>query len=171
MHPLDLFKYCPKCGSSHFNIHNFKSKKCETCGFVYYLNVSAATAAFILNKENQLLVAQRAHAPAKGTLDLPGGFIDLNETAEDAITREIREETGLVIPHVEYLFSLPNLYTYSGFDVHTADLFFQCRIDNFSLIQANDDVQELFVLHRHEIKPELFGLQSIRKAVEIWLSH
>lgn len=45
MHPLELFKYCPKCGSSHFEIHNEKSKHCADCGFTYYFNSSAATVA------------------------------------------------------------------------------------------------------------------------------
>ncbi|MCC8144991.1 MAG: NUDIX domain-containing protein [Bacteroidales bacterium] len=169
MHPLSLFKYCPKCGSSHFVENNFKSKRCETCKFVYYFNSSAATAAFILNKDDKLLVAKRAKDPSKGTLDLPGGFIDLYETAEEAIKREIAEETGLTIEKFNYLFSLPNIYPYSGFEVHTVDLFFQCHINDFSMMQAHDDVEELFFLDKKEIKPELFGLKSIRKAVEIWL--
>ena len=50
MHPLEKFKYCPVCGSKHFEIHDEKSKKCENCGFEYYLNPSAATAAIILNE-------------------------------------------------------------------------------------------------------------------------
>ena len=50
MHPLELFKYCPKCGSSHFEIHNEKSKHCADCGFTYYFNSSAATVAFIHEK-------------------------------------------------------------------------------------------------------------------------
>ena len=49
MHPLELFKYCPKCGSPHFEVNNEKSKRCADCGFVYYFNSSAATVAFILN--------------------------------------------------------------------------------------------------------------------------
>ena len=80
MHPLDLFKYCPKCGSSHFEIHNAKSKKCADCGFVYYFNPSAATVAFILNHKGELLVCRRGKEPAKGTLDLSGGFIDMFES-------------------------------------------------------------------------------------------
>ena len=74
-HPLDLFQYCPECGSSHFEINNEKSKKCTNCGFVYYFNPSAATVALIQNDQNELLVCRRAKEPAKGTLDLPGGFI------------------------------------------------------------------------------------------------
>ena len=87
-HPLDLFQYCPECGSSHFEINNEKSKKCTNCGFVYYFNPSAATVALIQNDQNELLVCRRAKEPAKGTLDLPGGFIDMNETGEEGVARE-----------------------------------------------------------------------------------
>ena len=93
-HPLDQFLYCPKCGSSHFEINNEKSKKCADCGFVYYFNPSAATVALILNEKNELLVCRRAKEPAKGTLDLPGGFIDMNETGEEGVAREVLEETA-----------------------------------------------------------------------------
>ena len=93
-HPLDLFQYCPECGSSHFEVNNEKSKKCTDCGFVYYFNPSSATVALILNDQNELLVCRRAKEPAKGTLDLPGGFIDMNETGEEGVAREVLEETA-----------------------------------------------------------------------------
>lgn len=96
-HPLAQFLYCPKCGSPHFEVNNEKSKKCTDCGFVYYFNPSAATVAFILNERKELLVCRRAKAPAKGTLDLPGGFIDMNETGEEGVAREVLEETGLKV--------------------------------------------------------------------------
>ena len=169
MHPLHTFRYCPVCGSEHFIENNFKSKKCESCGFVYYFNSSAATAIFITNRVGELLVARRANDPAKGTFDLPGGFVDLYETAEEAIIREVKEETGLRISTPGYLFSLPNIYRYSGFDVHTVDLFYQYSIDTFSGIQAGDDAESLFILERNKIHPEAFGLNSIRQAVEVWL--
>ncbi|MDR2843174.1 MAG: NUDIX domain-containing protein [Candidatus Symbiothrix sp.] len=167
-HPLESFQFCPKCGSPRFVIHNFKSKKCEACEFVYYFNSSAATAAFIFDSNGRLLIAKRAHEPAKGTLDLPGGFVDLHETAETAIQREILEETGLIVDHPQYLFSLPNIYRYSNFDVHTVDLFFQCQINDLSHLRADDDVAELFFLEMEAIQPELFGLNSIQKAVRLF---
>ena len=93
-HPLDLFQYCPECGSSHFEVNNEKSKKCTDCGFVYYFNPSSATVALILNDQNELLVCRRAKEPAKGTLDLPGGFIDMktvnNPHPEAGISGSIR---------------------------------------------------------------------------------
>ena len=42
-HPLNQFKYCPKCGSAAFEIHNEKSKQCTDCGFVYYFNPSSGS--------------------------------------------------------------------------------------------------------------------------------
>ena len=99
-HPLALFRYCPKCGSARFVEHNQKSKHCEDCGFTYYINPSAATVAFILKGRaggESLLVVRRGKEPAKGTLDLPGGFSDLYETSEEGVCREVLEETGMHI--------------------------------------------------------------------------
>lgn len=168
-HPLESFKYCPKCGSSHFEENNFKSKKCADCGFIYYFNSSASAAAFITNKDGQLLVARRAKEPAKGTFDLPGGFVDMAETAEEAVIREIKEETGLSLSNPQYLFSLPNVYRYSEFDVHTVDMFYQCIIEDNRVPVPADDVEELFFLSLNQVDPSLFGLMSIRKAIGIWL--
>ena len=166
MHPLDLFKYCPKCGSRHFDIHDEKSKKCADCGFVYYFNVSSATVAFILNERDELLVCRRAKEPAKGTLDLSGGFADMGETAEEGVAREVMEETGLQVVETTYLFSGPNTYLYSGFLVHTLDQFFFCKVKNSQSVQAMDDVAESFWVPIEEVDPSLFGLDSIRKGVE-----
>lgn len=169
MHPLDQFRYCPKCGSIDFKINNEKSKRCGNCSFVYYFNSCAATVAFILNEANELLVCRRAKNPAKDTLDLPGGFIDMNETAEEGIAREIKEETTLDVIQANYLFSLPNIYTYSGFDVHTLDMFFSCRVDSDGVLHASDDVAEAFFLPLDKINPQDFGLLSIRKGVKRFL--
>ena len=42
MHPLEKFEYCPLCGSHHFEANGATSKKCENCGFEYFMNPSAA---------------------------------------------------------------------------------------------------------------------------------
>lgn len=168
-HPLDLFHYCPKCGSDLFEEHNFKSKHCSNCGFTYYQNPSSATAAFILNSKGELLVARRGKEPAKGTLDLPGGFVDNGESGEQGIIREIKEETGLDIPEVEYLFSIPNIYRYSGMDIHTLDMFYLCRVDDNATVHAADDAAELSWVPLQEVYVERFGLRSIREAVHRFL--
>lgn len=162
MHPLDKFRYCPVCGSKHFEIQDGKSKKCENCSFEYYLNPSAANVALILNANDELLVVTRKKEPAKGTLDLPGGFADIGETAEEGVMREVKEETGLVVSEAKYAFSFPNVYLYAGFEVKTLDSFFICRVDDFSTLQAQDDAAALQWIPINEIHTELFGLRSVR---------
>ena len=165
MHPLHQFKYCPKCGSDGFSVNNEKSKRCSSCGFVYYFNPSAAVACFIRNEVGELLVVRRAKDPAKGTLDLPGGFVDLHESAEEAVRREVKEETGLDVKSSKYLFSIPNIYLYSGFEVHTEDLFFECYATTFDGLIAADDASEIVVLKLQEVDASLFGLTSVKEGV------
>ena len=168
-HPLELFRYCPKCGSELFEIHNHKSRHCSNCGFTYYQNPCSATAAFILNNKGELLVAWRAKDPAKGTLDLPGGFVDNGESGEQGIIREIKEETGLDIQKVEYLFSIPNIYRYSGMDIHTLDMFYLCHVEGDDTVRAADDAAECTWVPLREVYVERFGLRSIREAVHRFL--
>lgn len=169
MHPLEQFKYCPKCGSHDFQVKDGKSKRCHACGFVYYFNVSSATVAFILNAKGELLVCRRAKEPAKGTLDLSGGFADCFETAEEGVAREVLEETGLEVTEAVYQFSLPNTYLYSGFLVHTLDQFFLCRVKDEGYLKAMDDVAESFWVPLADVRPEEFGLDSVREGVRRFL--
>ena len=170
-HPLEVFHYCPKCGSQDFEVHNALSRHCANCGFTFSQNPRASTAAFILNGKGELLVALRGKEPAKGTLDLPGGFVDNDENAEQGMVREILEETGLSVSadEVEYLFSIPNVYRYSGMDIHTLDLFFLCHVDDDAVVKAADDAAELTWVPLKKVYVERFGLRSIRQAVHRFL--
>lgn len=171
MNLIEKFTYCPACGSSHFEKNTEKSKKCTNCGFEYFMNPAAAVVAFITNSRGELLVEKRKNEPAKGTLDLPGGFSDTFETAEESIIREVKEETGLDVISARYLFSLPNVYHYSGLDVQTLDLFFECRVEDATQTQAADDAEECMWLAKDDIHTELFGLRSVRQGLYEYLKN
>ena len=166
MHFSTLFTHCPVCGSERFVQNNGKSKRCMNCGFVYYINASAAVASFIVNASGELLVCKRGKEPEKGTWDLPGGFVDENESAEEAIRREIFEELQAKVTESKYLFSLPNEYEYSKMTVPTLDMFFECSLEQTTDLIPSDDVEDCFFVPLHELNPEKFGLHSIKKAVE-----
>lgn len=165
MHPLEKFKYCPVCGSAHFEQNDEKSRKCNNCGFEYYMNPSASAVAFIINSKHELLVTRRAKEPAKGMLDLAGGFCDIGETAEEGVVREVKEETNLDVIQSDYLFSLPNVYLYSGMKIHTLDFFFSCKVKDETTVTAKDDAAECLWLPFEEIRTEQFGLRSIRQGL------
>ena len=165
IHPLNAFTYCPKCGSQSFSVNDFRSKKCQSCGFTFYLNAASSVVAVIMNDNDEIIVTRRAFEPQKNTLDLPGGFVEFDESAEDALRREVHEELGIEIKNIEYLFSIPNVYPFGGLDVHTLDLVFLCKQDGDSCIKPDDDVANAKYMKLSELEDSDFGLNSIRIAV------
>ena len=89
----------------------------------------------------------------------------MGETVEEGMRREIKEETGLDVEHIEYLFSSPNVYMYSGMGVHTLDMDFLVRVPSNVEVHAADDAAECLWIPLNEINPDDFGLTSIRNAV------
>lgn len=68
---------------------------CSACGNVVYLNPLPAVAAVLLQSGRVLLI-KRGVEPRSGFWALPSGFIEQGETPEEAVTREVLEETGAV---------------------------------------------------------------------------
>jgi len=69
---------------------------CTTCGFIHYVNPKIVTGA-IVRHEGRILLCRRAIAPRIGFWTLPAGFMEVGETAEQAASREAREEANAEI--------------------------------------------------------------------------
>ncbi|MDR0940917.1 MAG: NUDIX domain-containing protein [Bacteroidales bacterium] len=164
--PQHVFRFCPRCGSSNFTPFDNKAHRCEQCRFELYTNASGAVVAIIRNEQNEILFTRRAFNPGKGTLDLPGGFIDPGETAEEALVREIYEELNLHISKAVYKGSFANEYMYSGLSVFTVDLVFECEVQDFSTLQVADDVSSYEFHHATPHIVEQIKLHSIRNIVK-----
>jgi 8-oxo-dGTP pyrophosphatase MutT (NUDIX family) len=168
-HPLKVFKYCPSCGNPALSANSEKSLKCSNCNFLYFINAAAAVAGIITDKSNKLLLAIRKNEPYKGKYDLPGGFIDQGERAEDALQREIKEELNLDIIELRYFTSFPNEYLYKSILYYTLDITYQCKVQNFSPILARDDISGFDFVLPEELNMQDVGAKSMKGIIKLYL--
>jgi NAD+ diphosphatase len=164
--PLEVFRYCPKCGSPEFTAETEKSLNCGSCGFRYFINMSASVAAVIRNQNREVLFTVRKHNPAAGMLDLPGGFVDLGETAEAAVVREIKEELNLTINKLDFVGTFTNKYIYGEIEYQTLDLVFNCSVESFQNLQVADDVSDYIFKDLTQIDYNEIGLESIKRITD-----
>lgn len=165
-HPLRVLKYCPKCGSAEFNPSGERSLKCTDCGFHYYINSAAAVAALITDENGKLMLVTRGVEPDYGKLDLPGGFVDPLESAEQAVKRELEEELGLKVTGVKYLTSAPNEYIFSGFTVFTMDMAFVVKVESIENLKPMDDILAFHFYSEDEIDYNEIPAPSIKGFVK-----
>jgi ADP-ribose pyrophosphatase YjhB (NUDIX family) len=87
---------------------------CAHCGFMIY-DYPRACAGMVVTRGEAILMLRRAHAPQRGLLDIPGGFMEATESMEAAARRELREETGLELGRVRALGYYWDRYFLKGF--------------------------------------------------------
>lgn len=111
-----------------------------------YKNSFATTEIIFLTKDNDILMTVRGFDPGKGRLDLVGGFIEPDETAEEAAVREITEELGLTPDNYEALKFLCTATSDYDFDGETRPLLctiFWSRLHPDAQPIPNDDVADI----------------------------
>ncbi len=91
------WNHCAICGLALVEADDGQSLRphCKPCNRFFYSNPVPAACCFLTNEAGELLLVQRSVEPKKGLWTLPGGFVEVGETTEEAALRELEEETGL----------------------------------------------------------------------------
>lgn len=165
-HPVNVLKFCPRCGSGHFSATSSRSFQCEDCLFNYYVNSATAVAVLLFNEKGELLFTRRAIEPHFGKLDLPGGFIDPMESAEQAAIREIQEELGISVHSLRYFGSFPNEYIFSGYSVFTLDMAFLAKTESLHGMTAMDDISSFEFYNPHQVDLEELPSISMKNIIK-----
>lgn len=87
---------------------------CARCGYLMYDYPRPAAGVLVL-RGGDVLLLKRAHRPRIGSLDVPGGFMEANESIEGAARRELLEETGLEVGRLDLLGMYWDQYALRGF--------------------------------------------------------
>lgn len=172
---INDFNFCPECGSKNIQNVNMRKWKCDDCGFTLYNNVAAAVGLVIQKSEGKVLFERRAKDPRKGFLAFPGGFVDPNESAEEACIRECREELGVEPVSLKYIATFPNTYEYKKVLYKTCDIFYEAVLPpNAELHFQEGEVlglEECTIESEEDLKDLPLAFESARKTLELWLSN
>ncbi len=160
--------FCRRCGQPLKE----KAKNFWLCQQSHstYLNPSPAAGVFFITDDHQVLLSRRGIEPGKGMLDSFGGFVDTYESSEQAIEREIMEETGLSSESYEPLrifCTAPMDYLYEEELRPVLSTFFWTRLHPDAQITASDDVAEVVSLPLKNIDLSLFHGEDVKKAISI----
>jgi ADP-ribose pyrophosphatase YjhB (NUDIX family) len=164
-----MFRYCPACGSPEIRFERGKVFRCP-CGFVYYHNTAAATGC-IISVGATVLFLVRGKEPARGKLDLPGGFVDPGEGAIEGLRRELREEIDWEPPaetDIKLFASFPNLYPYKNIVYNTCDLFFTLSAPGLTekdLRLAENEITGVRFVRPGDLNMKDLAFESTRRAL------
>ena len=89
-------RYCPRCAGAieRRRVDLLDRDVCPACGTVFYDNPLPVVSA-VIGEQRRVLLVHRAREPHAGMWCLPSGFVELDETVEEAVVRETAEEAGV----------------------------------------------------------------------------
>ena len=153
------YKYCPVCSRELVKQERFGHlhSVCpdNECGFVLFLDPKVVAVA-IVEQDGKLLLGKRNINPGKGLWNFPGGYMDRGERVEDAILREVKEETNLDI----ILTGLLGVYSSTGVD-QIVIVYRAVPTANSPTMQPQvSEVTELAFFSPDELPPMAFATES-----------
>lgn len=157
--------FCPRCGveMEEAEVAGRVRRVCPACGFVYYHNPVPGVGVLV-EMEGGLVLVERKEDPFAGWWALPAGYIEADESVEQAAVRECREETGLEPELLELfgVYSFPEGPVQSGIII-----FFRARPVGGEL-RAGDDAQDVDIFAPEEL-PERLAFRTHREVIERWV--
>lgn len=165
---LDSIKFCMRCGHGVELVEESGRLRpsCPRCGWVYYVAPQIAGAAIVTRADDdKILLVQRGEAPGKGLWGLPGGFVELGETVQEAVAREILEETGFEIE----LRALLGVWSFFNTVKNLAGivLIYETRVVSGQLQIASDSIAAEWLTRADALQFPL-AFESHRKALLRW---
>jgi NAD+ diphosphatase len=114
-------RFCGRCAAPMIAAQGGHVMQCAACGHQQFPRLDPAVIVLVTDGERALLGRQAAWPP--GRYSTVAGFVEPGESLEDAVAREVREETGVIVDAVEYHSSQPWPFPSSlmlGFTAHAS---------------------------------------------------
>lgn len=152
-------RYCGCCGTQAEHSRKERAMICPECGNIQYPRISPVIMAAVTDGD-RLLVTRYAGREYKG-LALIAGFVEIGESIEGALEREVMEEVGLKVKNLRYFGSQP-----WGFSDSVISGFF-AELDGSSSIRMDrDELSEAVWLSRDELPPQNTNISITATMIE-----
>ena len=97
---------CPRCGAATEVVRGGSARRCPEDASLHFPRTDPAMIVLVHDGDDRCVLGRQAVWPA-GRFSTLAGFVEPGESAEQAVVREVAEETGLVVDSVEYVASQP----------------------------------------------------------------
>jgi len=154
-------RFCGVCGGP-MKFHTDISKRCEHCGKEVWPQLATAVIVLIHRGPDEVLLA-RGRSFHRDFFGLIAGFVETGETLEEAVRREVREETGLSIRNIRYFDSQPWPYP-CGLMVG-----FNADYDSGELHLQREELKKAGWFHRDHLPNLPEKLSIARRLIDNWL--
>lgn len=158
------FTYCPHC-ATHFGPLKTNVFVCPNCNLHYYINPKPTNAIALENEKGEILFVVRALDPHKGMLDLPGGFLDVNETLEESLQREVKEELGIHISQFSYVSSFHDEYEHGKISSRCICMLFTGKLPPDTAIHVGDDASGYIFIPKDKIPYDQMAFEGMKTAL------
>jgi NAD+ diphosphatase len=102
----ETFTHCPRCGSPTVAFAAGHARRCPVDGSEHFPRVDPAMIVLVTDIDDRALLARNAMWPER-RVSILAGFVEAGESVEQAVAREVQEETGITVGAVTYLGSQP----------------------------------------------------------------
>jgi NAD+ diphosphatase len=100
-----MHQFCGRCGVRTKTHPTERAKECPQCGALHFPHL--APAIIVLVERGREILLARARRFPTAMYSTIAGFVELGETLEEAVVREVREETGISVKEIRYFGSQP----------------------------------------------------------------
>ncbi len=101
----ETHRFCGRCATPTVQLPNNHTKECPNCGLTSFPRLAPAIIVLV-NDGEKLLLARSPRFP-EGMYSTLAGFVEPGETLEEAVAREIKEESGISVKNISYFGSQP----------------------------------------------------------------
>lgn len=112
-------KFCGRCAAPTFSLSTEYAKECSSCTYRFYPRITPCVLAAVI-KGDKILLGRAPHFPP-GVYSLLAGFVEVGETCEQTVMREVFEEVGVRVNNVRYFGSQPWPFPHSMMIAFIAD--------------------------------------------------